>query len=266
MRNKISLIFLSVSGLSLCCCVNKAIEANNTYTSVDHRMIYRDSLSIVYTIKNWVDSDFWTFRNLSLLNKISNDEIKFSVEKVFYSPDHKKMIAWVCERYRNAETRSKYNEKASLNRICPTGGNTVYEMSAIVGFRSTPDTLWRIYPLDFQSVICSPSVEASLSIMERFYFNDMAHFPEYVEVNDTNYGGKLLTPPSYNDPSDIYKELGYNLGDSLFWNKSMLWQKGARIPGLYNFQTKGNVTVKDKDYEVKPPVISYPDSILQMFK
>jgi hypothetical protein len=49
--------------------------------------------------------------------------------------------------------------------------------------------------------------------------------------------GAEITFPKENNRVEI--KFGYNIDDVRFWDKSIVWKKGNRIPGYYGFQTKG---------------------------
>ena len=254
------------------------IEDKTSYFSMHSQKIeYRDSLFIAYTLKEWSNFNWQTFTDYSQLYRITNNEVDYSVERIFYSPDMKRMIAWVSERLFNAASIENYSNNSKNNRICPTGGDTIIQMSAVIAFKDSINQSWKIYPLDYQNVECAPTKQIALKIVEEYYFDKMKTHSEYVNKNflDKNYGGKVredleknMKDMGYNDDASplVLKEFGYNLQDKDFWEKSLIWQKGARITGLYNFQTKGNVTPEEKDVELILPKINYPDSILKLYK
>ena len=66
---------------------------------------------------------------------------------------------------------------------------------------------------------------------------------------------------SYTDKNTpyIYKDFGYNLQDPEFWDKSLMWQRGATVEGCYNFQLYGL-----KKEWITPP-IDYPQEILDLY-
>ena len=121
-------------------------------------------------------------------------------------------------------------------------------MNVMICFRDAVNKMWKVYPLDNCSVGCANSLQEAKNILSLYYFNQMKEHSEYVnkQTLNENYGGevrydleKQTIDLGYGQSSSlILKNYGYNLQDKDFWNKSLIWQKGARIAGLYNFQTK----------------------------
>lgn len=248
-------------------CVGKETLMNSADFQVKQQIERRDSLYMVYTIKEWHHQDWYYFRDIVKMYNMDNRQFEILIPAVFYSPDKKKIIAWYSEKMPNATPIGDYYK----NKICPDGSDTIYYTSALIGFRDDTDKVWQLYPLRNQNVECASSLERAIYFMERFYFNDMKYFQEYVFVEDKAYGGKLVSEDSTYDMNGnnvrlFKREYGYNLQDSAFWNKSLLWQIGARAKGLYNFQTTGNYRPGEDDTAIVLPKVIYPDSILNMYK
>lgn len=245
----------------------------NTYNEFRTQQLeHRDSALVIYTIKQWHDSNWYVYEDVSLMYRSSNDNISYFIGGAFYSPDKLKMIVWVGEKEPNAATIEKYNkEKPQANRICPQGGDTVYHMTALIGFRKDTTDTWNLYPLNNILASCYDTREEVINVMGQYYFREMKHHSMYVVNYDEYYGGAIIKGKEYNEYLQEYdkfylKEYGYNLQEKDFWDKNLLWQKGANIPGLYNFQTKGNVTPDKKNVERIRPNIVYPEEILKLYR
>lgn len=275
-----SFIILTCLSISLnnCNFLNK--EQTKDYNSFRTQKIeYRDSLFIIYTIRKWHNCDCLKgFEDYSRMYKMSNNQIQYFLGGTFYSPDKKKIIVWVGEKIPNAYTKVIYNsEDSNVNKLCGECDSIkVYGVRSIVGYRKNSDTCWNLYPLDIYSVDCCNTKEKSIRYTEQFYFKEMKTADEwYVKTKylDNNYGGKVRYDleeyankmgAGNSDTNDIYKDFGYNLQDKEFWDKSLIWQKGARVPGYYCFQLNGNGGTAIDPLEM--PKINYPDNILELYK
>lgn len=205
--------------------------------------------------------------------------MELKILKIFYNSNHTKFLCWIGEKIPNARTIATYNKDCSnCNSICPRGGDTVFSATALVGFRNVANRIWEIYPFNEQQVICASSYDETMEVLGKYFFKDMKKDSKYVNKNflDKTFGGevrydleKKMKDLGYNyevaNPL-IGKDYGYNLQEIEFWNKSLIWQKGAVIPGYYNFQTKGNVLPNEKDFELKRPKIEYPENIIRLYK
>ena len=202
---------------------------------------------------------------------MTNDDLSYFIGGAFYSPDKLKLIVWVGEKKPNALTRIAYNkENTMLNKICPLGDDTIYSMGAVIGYREDTGKMWQLYPLSNQLVACASTPEEVINVMGQYYFNEMKRHSQFIVNEDEGYGGKVLKGKEYDPYLQQYekfhlKEYGYNLQDTLFWDKSLIWQKGANIEGLYNFQTKGNVTPDEGDVMRMMPRIEYPNEVVKLF-
>lgn len=271
-KNKLIILLLSLTICFFHCNLKTNSDKNETYDKYrTQRLEDRDSMLIIYTVKEWHNNNWHIFEDVSLMYESDNSQISYFIGGAFYSPDRLKLIVWIGEKKYNSKTREVYNEKdTSLNRICPVGGDTVYSMKVIVGFRDDTNKIWHLYPLLNKLAACYNTKERIINVMDRYFFKEMKHHSMHVVNDDKHYGGKVIKGIEFNDYLQEYdkfylKEYGYNLQDEDFWDKSLIWQKGANIPGLFNFQTKGNVTPLEKDVEFVPPEISYPQEILKNY-
>ena len=202
----------------------------------------RDSLFVLHTVKEWGRQNWWTWAVREDLDFITQDEIDYIFGGVFYSPDKTKMLVWVGEKKPNAKSREKTREREELNRICPTAGDTIYSMTAVIGVRENVNIIWKLYPFNQQQATCFDSKEKAINVLGQYYFSQMAEHKMYrMQQNG-------------------YRELeayGYNLQDKDFWEKCWLWQKdnfGAY--GLYPFQIKNYRCNKENYNRI---VETYPD-------
>jgi len=257
--------------LNVVACINKNDTNGVTYSNkISFQTTeYRDSIFILYTVKEWGKLNWQYFEDYSRMYKITNDNVEYFISRVFYNEDKKKMIGWIGEKVPNAETIVKYSNEAKNNRICPLAGDTVYHLWSVIGLRDSTNQIWKIYPLQQVKLTCFKSKENAINQLEDYFFNKMKEDAENVSKKylDKNYGGKVrydlerkTIELGYGDKNSelIDKNYGYNLNDKYFWEKSLLWQKGATIKGFYNFQLFGMDSLK-------LPAISYPDSILQLY-
>jgi len=241
----------------------------NTYDEYRQQTIdARDSTFVLYTIKEWRRQDWYTWRNYARMYKMTNEQVEYFWGGVFYSPDRRKIIVWVGEKIPNAATLEIYNEKEpEVNRLCPMGEDTVYMMTAVIGYRDSINQLWKLYPLDLYSVDCSQTKEIAINIMGKYFFEQMKHDAVYVSRQSLKeeYGGSVrydldqkVMKIKGRENSNILKDIGYSLHDKDFWDKSLIWQRGATIEGYYDFQLFGT----------KPhvlPEIDYPKEILELY-
>lgn len=272
------LVLVMIVGAASCSFFDRSDSAFSMIESIPSSDIEaRDQLFVSFTVENWVDSNWYVFNSYENMYAMSNEEADIFVSRIFYSPDRKKMVCWVVFKTPNARTIEVYNkEKPWVNRMCPHGQDTVYDSVPLIGFRDHVDQMWRIYPYDVYYVTCAESVEQIEMYMSKYFFGVMKDDVVSVakEFLDSNYGGRVR----YDQEEDqlklgarihkylIGKEFGYNLQDSNYWEKSLSWQKGARIPGLYNFQTTGNAHLQiEGDYEQTPPQIEYPERIKKLY-
>jgi hypothetical protein len=237
----------------------------------------RDSLFILFTLKSFYENDWDSFRDDSKFYKIDTTKIRYSIDRVFYSPDRKKIFIWTVRKSPNGPSITIYKADKTANYLCQKSDDMFYDITALIGFRESINSTWNIYPFTNLIVSCSKSISEGDQLFCKYYFEQMKDNSESVNKKflDKNYGGEVrydiedeTVKDGYGDKNYqlIFKNYGYNLQDKDFWNRSLIWQKGARIPGLYNFQTTGNVTPDEGNVEMVLPNIKYPDSFLKLYK
>jgi hypothetical protein len=234
---------------------------NTYYNYITQKIEYRDSLYILYTVKEWGEKEWWTWAVRTDLYKIKPSEVSYYLAGAFYSPDRKKILVWIGEKMPNAISLQNYSSQKNINKICPEGPDTIYNLSALIGIRDNLNQPWKLYPFDQESATCSNSKDHLMIILGQYYFNQMrTHQMESIIQSGNGKGFKELKP------------IGYNLQDKDFWDKCLLFQKDTvGSYGLYPFQIKGYKNIRGARCVkcAEPfylPQISYPEKIIQFYK
>ncbi|MFN0188645.1 MAG: hypothetical protein ACKVQV_08085 [Bacteroidia bacterium] len=220
-----------------------------------------DSILIIQTLKEWSKANWWTFEDYSKMYYLENKDVQYFIERVFYDDEKKKIIVWYGEKLQNASSIENYSNDKKLNRICPSGADTIYSMSALIGFRDNINEIWNLFPFENQSASCSPNKERALLILEFYFFNKMKEHKMWRVVQNGEKKGELEL-----------KEYGNNLQDESFWEKCWLWEKDSiNSNNLYPFQVESyKITGENKLNRIaKPfevPKIIYTDEILNNYK
>ena len=226
----------------------------------NQKIEFRDSLFVIHTVKMWGERNWHTWNNYSKMYSISISEIEYFIGGSFYSPDKKKMMVWVGEKLPNAKSIEMTRVPYELNKICPNGNDTIYNLSAIIGIRDSIDQTWKLYPFDQQNAVCFDTKEETIKILSQYYFTEMKTHKMYrIMQNGRKKGHKVL------------QTYGYNLQDKDFWDKCWLFKKDfIGSYGLYPFQIIGyeynrNFCDQNSAEPFNPPMIVYPDSILKLY-
>ena len=222
----------------------------------------RDSLFVLYTVKEWGKKNWYTFTDYSQMYKMTNEQVEYFLAGTFYSPDRKRILVWVGEKKPNAATIVTYSkDNPEVNKLCPNGKDVVYSLSALIGMRDSVNQTWKLYPFDQQQATCYDSKDEVINVLGRYYFVRMKtdEMPRIMQSGERKG----------------YKELqayGYNLQDKDFWDKCWLFQKDTiGSYGLYPFQIRGYSDQGQKctpKYAVPydPPPIDYPEEILRLYR
>jgi hypothetical protein len=253
------LLLISLQG---CGQTGNSIAKMKTYDEYrTQRIEPRDSLFILHTVREWGKEMWSTWAVRTDMYKMTSNDVEYFLGGGFYSPDKKKILVWVGEKMPNATSREMTRSEPKLNRICPTGGDTIYSLSALIGIRDNANQIWKLYPFNQQQVTCSDTKSKAINILGQYYFEKMKTHEMYRMMQEGKRKG--------------HKELqayGYNLQDKDFWDKCWLFQKDTvGSNGLYPFQLKG-YNYKGEKCDAKcaepynPPVINYPEEILKLFK
>lgn len=249
----------------ICICLLGCVETNKsdieTFDQYRAQVIEpRDSLYVLYTVKEWGKANWWTWEDYSRMYNITNDVVEYYIGGTFYSPDRKKIMVWVGDKLPNATTIENYNPKPELNKVCPVGPDTIHSMSAIIGYRDSINQPWKLYPFNQQSAVCGSTKEGVISILGEYYFKRMKNHQMYKMIQSGPRKGHK-EPQAY----------GYNLQDDGFWDKCWLFKKDTvGSYGLYPFQIKGynykgEACTQQCAEPFNPPHINYPEEILIMY-
>ena len=296
LNNMRLLLCLLLISLQSCGQTGNSVAKMETYDQFRTQKIeLRDSLFVLYTVREWSKHNWYTFEDFSKMYKMTNEQVQYFLGGTFYSPDKKKILVWIGDKEPNAASLEMTRFKPDLNRICPTGGDTIYSMTALIGFRDSTNQTWKLYPFNQQQATCYDTKEEVINVLGQYYFGQMKKHQMYRMMQSGKKKG--------------HKELqayGYNLQDKGFWNKCWLWQKDTvGSYGLYPFQIKGydcdkenyqiisdtypdqkkdetngeyvarhgrivrkplREKLKDCAEPYKPPVVDYPEEILKLYK
>jgi hypothetical protein len=223
------------------CTTNTA--SSKQLNMVDGKFYKRDSLFIIHTIKEWCKN---TTTHFDIFKDFDKDEsFRIIIDTILYDKNKLKLFALSILDYDASF--------ADMNSI----SNRLYDSRSIIGFRENLNEIWKLYHFGQYTGFVFEDFAEIKSAQRDFYFNQLSQESQYIP--DTN---KLNNHPNNRIPAHFK----YNLGDEDFWTKSIIWQKGLRIPGYYNFQTDGNVDINSKNPLVPEIHIEYPDSLLKMFR
>jgi len=251
--------------LLLLACLQSCRQRNNKTETYDQyrtqKIEPRDSLFILHTVKEWGKKNWYTWKDFSRMYKMTNEQVGYFIGGTFYSPSRKRILVWVGEKMPNARSIEMTRSKPELNKICPTGGDTIYTLSALIGMRDSVNKTWKLYTFDQQTAGCFDSKDKVINVLGKYYFGQMkAHQMSRIMQSGKRKGYKKL------------QAYGYNLQDKDFWDKCWLFQKDTvGSYGLYPFQIYGydykggKCTQKSAD-PYKPPAVDYPEEILKLYK
>ena len=293
-RNNIVLFLFLLVGLQSCGQTNDTMETYDQFRA--QQIEPRDSMFVLHTVKEWGKKMWWTWAVRTDIYRMTPDDVEYFIGGTFYSPDRKKILVWVGDKTLNATTIEIYNkDDPEVNKICPTGPDTIYSMSALIGIRDSVDQIWKLYPFNQQQATCYDRKEEVINVLGQYYFGQMKTHEMYRMIQTGSRKG--------------YREgqaYGYNLQDKDFWDKCWLFQKDTvGSYGLYPFQIIGydcdaenyqiisnthpdqqkgetnreywarhgrivrkplRENLKDCAEPYEPPVVDYPEEILKLYK
>jgi hypothetical protein len=122
-----------------------------------------------------------------------------------------------------------------------------FDGEAVIAFRNN-NSPWKIYALDLFNPSNWSTYAKVKDQFKNYFFHDIKDKSEY--VLDSTGAAKLQK----------YK---FSIDEPLFWSQSLIWQKGLKMPDLYNFQTTGSVHAPKRLKEIK---VDYPDSLVKLYK
>ncbi len=220
--------------------VNTAYNNFMALQKISKEVIIRDRKYIGITVEKFIESRVPNFHGYKR-QKISSDSIEVFVEDVFYSTDKLKLVGFVVLKLPKNKESSKYHSS-----------DYYHDGYAIAGFRNNSSKAWKIYPLNHYKLVLYEKPEDVTIRLKLFYFKHVKNMNIVVKDN------------SKDSTEWIKRKNMYNINEEGFWS-SIIWQKGSRLEGLYNFQTKRKSSVPLKFWEIKYPAIEYPDSLLNLF-
>ena len=185
-----------------------------------------DSMQIIQTIREYGKLNWYTYRDYSHLYDVSNDKLNIFINRIFYSPENKRIIVWIGIEMNNVNKINNFDENLKSDKICPSAGEKVYHFSVLIGYKSNNN--WRLYPWGNRQVPCCNSILEGEIELEKYYFKEIkADYFETV-IQKGKEKGKIV--------QEKYK---YSITNEKFWTRSLLWQKdtvGAN--NLYPFEVK----------------------------
>lgn len=161
------------------------------------------------------------------------NSVSVEVIGIFYSPDSTKMFCLTI-------SQSKDSTQGS--------GKTYFSGKAYAGFREGLRP-WKVYPFQQVNLVRYLHKDSLRDNLVRYYVRMLSKDSQYIRAKDGLW---------------ISAEFEYNLVDAGFW-KSIIWQKGLILPGLYNFQTNLQYSNPITYSEIEIPLANYPDSLVRLF-
>jgi hypothetical protein len=184
------------------------------------------------------------------------NEVRIDVDTIMYSPDSLKLFSFVIIRVPDYE-----NNKPDQVYYCGED---------MIGYRYSKKQAWKIYYFGQNRPTGAKNYNMIRNIFRNYYFGN-GKFRTSGDTywdgihNDTLGMARSLTVPQEDNRVVIYFD--YNIDDKRFWEKSIVWKKGSRIPGYYSFETIGNVAPGYRDSVISIiPHLDYPDSLLNLYK
>ena len=209
----------------------------------------RDSIFIVATIWQFIQKEVSPFHYYRTFD-VPLDKITVEVDSIFYSPDSLKLFSFVIITDPDVQhdNLQKY----------------VFSGNSIIGFRLKKNSPWTLYDFDQYSIAGLENYNDVRNSFRNYYLGN-GDFKD-----DGAYYWDGIHPDTLNMSLGAYNRIsinfGYNIDDDNFWDKSIVWKKGSRIPGYYSFQTTGNVVLGDSNAIVIIPQLTYRDSLLNLYK
>jgi hypothetical protein len=195
----------------------------------------RDSLYLGYTVLKFID---FQFANYSSLSK----PVVVVVDSIFYSPDKLKLFAFCIVRDTNNTNWGLINRPK--NKYFYNGRN-------LIAYRSDINAVWDVHNFDQYTPVRWDTYKEVYNLFRFYYYN------QFKDDMGSQWDSTINNLVSV--------KFDYNLNEKAFWDKSLVWRKGALIPGYYNFQLDGNVRASDPSPVIVRPTIVYPDSILRLY-
>lgn len=218
------------------------------YDSPD-KIYQRDSLYIATTIWQFMDKQVDIFDYYKQY-KIPFNKVNIDIDTIIYSPDSLKLFSFVIERIPEYENNkpNKY----------------FYSGSDMIGYRSSKKEPWNIWYFGEYRPTGWDNYNKVRNLFRWYYLGDGKFKNDYRGYWDGIHYENDTFPLQ---KARINIKFGYNIDDKHFWDSSIVWKKGNRIPGYYGFQTKGEVVPGYMDSPIRIiPRLDYPDSLLNLYK
>lgn len=209
----------------------------------------RDSMFVATTVWQFINKKVGVFDYYKQY-EIPVTKLRIDVDSIIYSPDSLKLFAFVIERVPEIEN-NKPNEYFY-------GGNP------LIGFRKSVHEPWKIYSFGQFTPTGFKNYNKVRDLFRGYFLGD----GKFKNDSDYYWDGVHNDTLEMNQGSNrVAIKFGYNIDDKRFWDSSIVWKKGSRIPGYYAFQTTGNVAPGYTDSPIRIiPSLKYPDSLLQLYK
>jgi hypothetical protein len=231
-------------------CSNQYLKTINSLAEAMPRVVSdkeykRDSLYLATTTSAYLQNGYWTYSAyLQDYPGAEMNKIKVYIDQIYYSPDKLKLIAFEIIKVPLLDT--------TIRRVIKQyKTNYSYDGGALVGYRENTNQPWTIYPYTHCLSSGLATYNHCQNALRECYFVNLKDDQTYVLDSIGNW--KFI-------------RFQYNLNEPAFW-KGIVWQKGLRIPGYYNFQLKGNYKPGEEKMGVLPYLKpNYPDSLLLQYK
>lgn len=209
----------------------------------------RDSMFIATTVWQFIDKKVGVFDYYKQY-EIPIHKLNIDVDSIIYSPDSLKLFAFIIERVPEIE-----NNRPNQYFY---GGNP------LIGFRQSVHEAWTIYPFGQFTPTGFKNYNKVRNLFRGYFLGDGKFKNDSDYYWDGVHNDTLGMNRGFNR---VAIKFGYNIDDKRFWDSSVVWKKGSRIPGYYAFQTMGNVVpgYMDTPIRIIPPLV-YPDSLLKLYK
>jgi len=214
----------------------------------------RDSLYVATTIWQFIDKKVDIFDYYKQYN-IPLNKVRVDVDTIIYSPDTLKLFSFVIITVPDYE-----NKKPD---------RFYYSGEDMIGYRFVKNQPWSIYYFGQIRPTGVNDYNDVRNIFRNYYLGQGKFKNSYATYwdgirNDTLGMARSITFPAENNRVNI--KFGYNVDDTNFWNKSIVWKKGSRIPKYYSFETIGNVAPGYTDSPIiRIPHLDYPDSLINEY-
>jgi hypothetical protein len=223
------------------------LESDDAYYLHQHPKA-QDSALIIYTVARWHYLDFNIYRDAAQFNEYTNKDISISISHIFYSPDRRKMLVWLCERSPHVDNQT--NKKVK--------GESVYDMSTIIGIRDDTQSLWKLYPYGTISAY-GKSEEEVVAVYCDFYFHNFSGRgqPEVVQSGlEKGHFAAVTSEPNLRDSAFFATSYLFH-ADTVGGNNLYPFQI-KEYKGVFNFDTDSCIKCA---VELITPAIDYPEQI-----